>query len=61
MSKGDLALKAHIEELKHLRQIIAGFNKAILVLSMSDAYRDKVEVRAGDQHTQHHDAADRTV
>lgn len=41
-TSGDLALKAHLEELKHLRQIIASLNKAILSLSRSDAYRDKV-------------------
>ena len=41
-ASGDLTLKAHLEELKHLRQIIAGLNRAILALSKSDAYRDKV-------------------
>jgi len=41
-ASGDCALKAHLEELKHLRQIIAGLNKAILALSRTDAYRDKV-------------------
>jgi transposase len=41
-ASGDLALKAHLEELKHLRQIIAGLNKAILALSRSDTYKDKV-------------------
>jgi len=40
-ASGNLSLKAHIEELKQLRQIIAGLNKAILVLSRSDKYRDK--------------------
>jgi len=41
-ASGDLALKVHLEELKHLRQIIAGLNKAILALSRADTYRDKV-------------------
>lgn len=41
-ASGDITLKAHLEELKHLRQIIAGLNKAILALSRSDTYRDKV-------------------
>jgi transposase len=41
-ASGDLALKAHLEELNHLRQIIAGLNKAILALSRSDAYRNNV-------------------
>ena len=41
-ASGDLALKAHLDELKHLRQIIAGLNKAILALSRTDTYRDKV-------------------
>lgn len=41
-ASGDLALKVHLEELKHLRQIIASLNKAILDLSKSDAYRNNV-------------------
>jgi len=41
-ASGDLALKVHLEELKHLRQIIAGLNKAIRALSRTDTYRDKV-------------------
>ena len=41
-ASGDLALKAHLEELKHLRQIIANLNKAILALSRTEEYRDKV-------------------
>lgn len=43
-ASGDCALKAHLEELLHLRQIIAGLNKAILALSRSDTYRDKVSL-----------------
>ncbi|HUH66317.1 MAG TPA: IS110 family transposase [Syntrophales bacterium] len=41
-ASGDLALKAHLEELRHLRQIIADLNRAILILSRSDAYRENV-------------------
>jgi transposase len=41
-ASGDLAIKAHLEELKHLRQIIAGLNRAILALSRSDTYKNKV-------------------
>jgi transposase len=37
-ASGDLALKAHLEELKHLRQIIANLNKAILSLSRTEEY-----------------------
>jgi transposase len=38
-TSGDLALKAHLEELKHLRQIIATLNRAILSLSRTEEYR----------------------
>jgi transposase len=41
-ASGDLVLKAHLEELKYLRQIIAGLNKTIRALSRTDTYRDKV-------------------
>jgi transposase len=41
-TSGDLALKAHLEELKHLRQIIADLNRAILALSRTEAYRADV-------------------
>jgi transposase len=41
-TSGDLALKAHLEELKHLRQIIANLNRAIVTLSRSDEYRADV-------------------
>lgn len=41
-ASGDRALKAHLEELMHLRQIIADLNRAILALSKTDAYRDMV-------------------
>jgi transposase len=41
-ASGDLALKAHLEELKHLRQIIANLNRAILSLSRTEEYRTDV-------------------
>jgi len=41
-ASGDFALKAHLEELKHLRQIIANLNKAILSLSRAEEYRADV-------------------
>jgi len=41
-ASGDFALKAHLEELKHLRQIIANLNKAILSLSRDEEYRADV-------------------
>jgi transposase len=41
-TSGDLALKAHLEELKHLRQIIANLNRAILALSGTEEYRPDV-------------------
>lgn len=41
-TSGDLALKAHLEELIHLRQIIATLNRAILALSRSDDYKADV-------------------
>jgi transposase len=39
---GDLTLKAHLEELKHLREIIASINRAIIQLSREAEYRDSV-------------------
>ena len=41
-ASGDVALKAHLEELKHLRQIIANLNRAILSLSKTEEYRADV-------------------
>jgi transposase len=41
-TSGDIALKAHLEELKHLRQIIANLNRAILALSRTEEYRADV-------------------
>ena len=38
-SSGDVALKLHLEELCHLRQIIAKLNRSILVLARTEEYR----------------------
>lgn len=38
-ASGDIALKAHLEELKHLRQLIASLNRAILALARTEEYR----------------------
>jgi transposase len=38
-ASGDIALRAHLEELKHLRQLIASLNRAILVLARAEEYR----------------------
>ncbi len=35
---GNIALKAHLEELKHLRKIIAALNRAILALARAEEY-----------------------
>ena len=39
---GDLVLKAHLEELQHLRQIIASLNRAIILLAQEPAYQESV-------------------
>ena len=38
-ASGDMALKAHLEELKYLRRLIASLNRAILVLARAEEYR----------------------
>ena len=43
-ASGDMALKAHLEELKHLQQIIASVNRAIILLSREAEYRDRVRL-----------------
>jgi len=43
-ASGDLALKVHLEELDHLRQIIAKLNRAILALSRTEQYRPWVSL-----------------
>jgi len=41
---GDIALKAHLEELSHLRQLIASLNRAILRLTRTEEYRPLVRL-----------------
>jgi transposase len=41
---GDMVLKAHLEELKHLKPIIASLNRAIILLSREAEYRDGVRL-----------------
>jgi transposase len=41
-ASGDMALKAHLDELQHLRQIIASLNRAIILLSREEAYGQSV-------------------
>lgn len=38
-ASGDMALQIHLEELCHMRQIIAKLNRAILALARTDPYR----------------------
>ena len=41
-ASGDAVLKAHLEELKHLKQIIVSINRAIILLSRETEYRNLV-------------------
>jgi len=41
-ASGDMALQIHLEELSHLRQIIAKLNRAILALSRTEEHREWV-------------------
>jgi len=43
-ASGDIALKAHLEELNHLRQLIASLNRAILRLARTEEYRPAVNL-----------------
>lgn len=43
-ASGDLALKAHVDELGHLRQIIASLNRAIILLSRQAEYGEMVRL-----------------
>lgn len=43
-ASGDILLKMHLEELAHLRHIIASLNKAIRDLSRSEPYRENVRL-----------------
>jgi len=39
-ASGDLALRIHVEELCHMRQILAKLNRAILALARTEQYPD---------------------
>jgi transposase len=43
-ASGDMALKAHLNELHHLKQIIASMNRAIIQLSRQEEYRSTVRL-----------------
>jgi len=43
-ASGDMALKAHLEELYHLKQIIASLNRAIILLSRQAEYGQMVRL-----------------
>jgi len=43
-ASGDFSLKVHLDELKHLRRIIAGLNKNIRALSKTDEYLANVQL-----------------
>ncbi len=43
-ASGNLSLKIHLDELKHLRHIIAEMNHAIRALANSDDYRNNVRI-----------------
>ena len=43
-SSGNIALKAHLEELKHLRKIIAALNRVILALARTEQYQVPVKL-----------------
>jgi transposase len=43
-ASGDIALKAHLEELNHLRQLIASLNRAFLRLARTEEYRPAVNL-----------------
>jgi transposase len=43
-ASGDMALRAHLTELTHIRQIIAELNRAIRSLAKADDYRHNVRI-----------------
>ena len=43
-ASGNFALKAHLEELSHIRQIVAGLNRSIRALARTDEYRTNVRL-----------------
>lgn len=43
-ASGNYALKAHLDELNHIRQILAGLNRNVLTLSRTDHYQAAVQL-----------------
>lgn len=43
-ASGDMALKVHLSELTHIRQIIAELNRAIRALATTEYYRNNVRI-----------------
>lgn len=43
-ASGDFSLKAHLDELNHLRRIIAELNKNVRILSKTEEYRTHVQL-----------------
>ena len=43
-TSGDMALKIHLEELCHLRQIIAKLNRTIVALARTQQYRSWISL-----------------
>jgi len=43
-ASGNFALKAHLDELNHTRQIIAGLNRSVRALARTDEYRANVRL-----------------
>jgi transposase len=43
-ASGDMALKVHLSELMHIRQIIAELNRAIRALATTECYRNNVRI-----------------
>jgi transposase len=43
-ASGNYALRAHLDELQHIRQLLASLNHNVLALSKTDAYRNNVKL-----------------
>jgi transposase len=43
-ASGNIALKVHLEELHHIRRIVANLNRSIRALSRTDEYRENVRL-----------------
>jgi transposase len=43
-ASGNVALKVHLEELHHIRRIVANLNRSIRALSRTDEYRENVRL-----------------